>query len=128
MVCLAIVSASHWEAAAAVTDGRFAWEVQDGMFTLGEMECMGACVNAPMIAVADYTRGVEGFSYGYFEDLTPQDAIDIIEDLKAGKSPVVSMHGLPNHSVPCDALTSDSQAARSTYIVPCMQPALILAY
>ncbi len=28
----------------------------DGMFTLGEMECMGACVNAPMIAIADYTR------------------------------------------------------------------------
>lgn len=37
------------------------------MFTLGEMECMGACVNAPMIAVADYTKGVEGFSYNYFE-------------------------------------------------------------
>jgi NADH-quinone oxidoreductase E subunit len=31
----------------------------DGMFTLGEMECMGSCVNAPMIAVADYTKGVE---------------------------------------------------------------------
>lgn len=40
---------------------------QDGMFTLGEMECMGACVNAPMVAVADYTKGVEGFSYNYFE-------------------------------------------------------------
>jgi NADH:ubiquinone oxidoreductase subunit E len=24
----------------------------DGVFTLGEMECMGACVNAPMIAIA----------------------------------------------------------------------------
>ena len=30
----------------------------DGMFTLGEMECMGACVNAPMIAIAgERTRG-----------------------------------------------------------------------
>jgi NADH:ubiquinone oxidoreductase subunit E len=29
----------------------------DGMFTLGEMECMGACVNAPMVAIADYTKG-----------------------------------------------------------------------
>ena len=37
------------------------------MFTLGEMECMGACVNAPMIAIADYTKGVEGFSYNYYE-------------------------------------------------------------
>ena len=26
------------------------------MFTLGEMECMGACVNAPMVAIADYTN------------------------------------------------------------------------
>ena len=26
------------------------------MFTLGEMECMGACVNAPMVAIADYTK------------------------------------------------------------------------
>lgn len=24
----------------------------DGLFTLSEMECMGACVNAPMIAIA----------------------------------------------------------------------------
>lgn len=30
----------------------------DGMFTLGEMECMGACVNAPMIAIAG--RGTAG--------------------------------------------------------------------
>ena len=32
---------------------------KDGMFTLGEMECMGACVNAPMVAIADY-RNVSG--------------------------------------------------------------------
>ena len=29
---------------------------KDGMFTLGEMECMGCCVNAPMIAVAILAR------------------------------------------------------------------------
>eukprot|EP00887_Chlorella_sp_A99_P004613 scaffold4.g4613.t1 len=45
---------------------------EDGLFTLGEMECMGACVNAPMVAIADYTNGVEGFSYNYYEDLTPE--------------------------------------------------------
>ena len=38
-----------------------------GTFTLGEMECMGSCVNAPMIVVSDYTNGVEGFSYNYYE-------------------------------------------------------------
>ncbi|GAB4823881.1 hypothetical protein N2152v2_010927 [Parachlorella kessleri] len=59
----------------------------DGMFTLGEMECMGACVNAPMIAIADYTKGVEGFSYTYYEDLTPEDTLGIIETIKKGGKP-----------------------------------------
>ncbi|OUS44921.1 putative NADH-ubiquinone oxidoreductase [Ostreococcus tauri] len=60
-----------------------------GTFTLGEMECMGCCVNAPMIAVADYRNGVEGYSYNYYEDLTPQTAVKVCEALKAGKSPRV---------------------------------------
>jgi NADH dehydrogenase (ubiquinone) flavoprotein 2 len=62
---------------------------KDGMFTLGEMECMGCCVNAPMIAVADYRNGIEGYTYNYYEDLTPSDAVRICEELKAGKSPRV---------------------------------------
>ena len=37
---------------------------KDGMFTLGEMECMGACVNAPMVAIADYTNVREVHTYG----------------------------------------------------------------
>ena len=65
----------------------------DGMFTLGEMECMGACVNAPMIAVADYTKGVEGFSYNYYEDLSPEDAVGIVDTLKKGGKPKVSWEG-----------------------------------
>jgi NADH dehydrogenase (ubiquinone) flavoprotein 2 len=60
---------------------------KDGMFTLGEMECMGACVNAPMICIADYTKGVEGFSYNYYEDLTTSDAVSILEALKKGEMP-----------------------------------------
>lgn len=66
--------------------------MQDGWFTLGEMECMGSCVTAPMIVVADYRNGVEGFSYNYYEDLTPEDAVKLVDDLKAGKQPRV---GLP---------------------------------
>lgn len=65
----------------------------DGMFTLGEMECMGACVNAPMVAIADYSRGVEGFSYNYYEDLTPEDAVTIVNTLhKGGKPRLGSQH------------------------------------
>jgi len=50
---------------------------KDNMFTLHEVECLGACVNAPMIQIGD----------DYFEDLEAQDMIDIIDDLKAGKKP-----------------------------------------
>ncbi|PPD80276.1 hypothetical protein GOBAR_DD22818 [Gossypium barbadense] len=39
---------------------------KDGLFSVGEMECMGCCVNAPMIAVADYTNGSEGYTYNYY--------------------------------------------------------------
>ena len=49
-------------------DGRFTWE---------EVECMGACANAPMAAINDY----------YFEDLTPDNLAQIIDDFAAGKTP-----------------------------------------
>lgn len=37
----------------------------DKVFTLGEMECMGCCVNAPMIVVADYSAPPK-FSYNFY--------------------------------------------------------------
>ncbi|MEQ7155736.1 NADH-quinone oxidoreductase subunit NuoE [Brevundimonas aurifodinae] len=49
-------------------DGRFYWE---------EVECLGACVNAPMAMINDY----------YFEDLTAADLNQIIDDFAAGKTP-----------------------------------------
>lgn len=49
----------------------------DGLFTLTEVECLGACVNAPMIQINDM----------YYEDLTTKDTNDIFNDLKAGKVP-----------------------------------------
>ena len=38
---------------------------KDGLFTLGEMECMGCCVNAPMIVVSDYSNPPE-YSYDFY--------------------------------------------------------------
>ena len=38
---------------------------------------------------ADYTKGVEGFSYTYYEDLTPEDTLKIIDTLKSGGKPKV---------------------------------------
>ncbi|PKU65483.1 NADH dehydrogenase [ubiquinone] flavoprotein 2, mitochondrial [Dendrobium catenatum] len=62
---------------------------KDGLFSVGEMECMGCCVNAPMIAVADYSNGSEGFTYNYYEDLTPKRVVEIVEMLRRGEAPPV---------------------------------------
>ena len=56
----------------------------DKMFTLGEMECMGCCVNAPMIVVSDYTKP-ENFSYEYYEDLDWESLKGIFNALREGK-------------------------------------------
>jgi NADH dehydrogenase (ubiquinone) flavoprotein 2 len=50
----------------------------DKVFTLGEMECMGCCVNAPMIVVSDYSNP-PNFRYDFFEDLTVEKTIEILE-------------------------------------------------
>lgn len=76
---------------------------KDGMFTLGEMECMGCCVNAPMIAVADYSNGVDGFSYNYYEDLSPADAVRIVDMLKSGEKPKVGSQ-YRSKAEPCGAV------------------------
>lgn len=49
----------------------------DGRFTWQEVECLGACSNAPMAQINDY----------YFEDLTAESMAQIIDDFKAGKTP-----------------------------------------
>lgn len=50
---------------------------KDKLFTLTEVECLGACVNAPMVQIND----------DFYEDLTPKDIEDILNDLAAGKKP-----------------------------------------
>mmetsp|Transcript_32365 Transcript_32365/g.44886 ORF Transcript_32365/g.44886 Transcript_32365/m.44886 type:complete len:273 (+) Transcript_32365:86-904(+) len=85
-----VAGARDIEAAMEKHLGIKKWETTaDGMFTLGEMECMGCCVNAPMVAVADYTNGVEGYSYNYYEDLTPASTVKILDMLKKGEKPKV---------------------------------------
>ncbi|GAO19459.1 hypothetical protein UVI_02064140 [Ustilaginoidea virens] len=45
----------------------------DGLFTFIEVECLGACVNAPMIQIND----------DYYEDLTPETVVDLLKKLRA---------------------------------------------
>ena len=46
----------------------------DGLFTLSEVECLGACVNAPMMQIND----------DYYEDLSSDITQNILSNLKAG--------------------------------------------
>ncbi|KAK9923070.1 hypothetical protein M0R45_031504 [Rubus argutus] len=62
---------------------------KDGLFSVKEMECMGSCVNAPMITVADYSNGSEGYTYNYYEDVTPERVVEIVEKLRKGEKPPV---------------------------------------
>lgn len=67
---------------------------KDGLFTLLEVECLGACANAPMIQLND----------DYFECLTPKTMIEILELCKAGTPPEMGKWGsLPmNGQVSCE--------------------------
>jgi NADH-quinone oxidoreductase subunit E len=49
----------------------------DGLFTLTEVECLGACANAPMVQVNDEN----------YEDLTYETMSSILDDLVAGRTP-----------------------------------------
>ena len=49
-------------------DGKFSWE---------EVECMGACSNAPMAAIND----------DYYEDLTPESLKHLLDEFRAGRTP-----------------------------------------
>jgi len=55
---------------------------KDGEFTLQEVECLGACVNAPMVQIVSHSGEDE-----YFEDLTPETTIAILEKLASGQRP-----------------------------------------
>ncbi len=43
------------------------------MFTFSEVECLGACVNAPMVQIND----------DYYEDLTPESMVTLLKALQA---------------------------------------------
>lgn len=49
-------------------DGKFYWQ---------EVECVGACSNAPVVVINDH----------YYEDLTPESFEAILDDFAAGKAP-----------------------------------------
>lgn len=51
---------------------------EDGLFTMSEVECLGACVNAPMMQVNN--------EY-FYEDLSPENIVKVLDKFKKGEDP-----------------------------------------
>ncbi len=63
---------------------------EDGMFTLTEVECLGACGYAPMLQVTNDQ---------YVNNLTPEKVDELLEKLKKGEEPEYDQIGMPLRKV-----------------------------
>ena len=79
-------------------DGKFSWE---------EVECLGACTNAPMAQIGK----------DYYEDLTAESLARLLDDMAAGKVPVPGPQNGRYASEPKSGLTSlkDYEKGRAQY-------------
>ena len=79
-------------------DGKFSWE---------EVECMGACANAPMAQIGK----------DYYEDLTPEKLRDLIGRFSKGEVPVPGPQNGRYAAEPLSGLTSlkDFESGRAQY-------------
>jgi len=68
----------------------------DGAFTLREVECLGACVNAPMMQIGDE----------YYEDLDADSTVKIIDQLARGEQPKPGPQNGRITSAPVGGLTT----------------------
>ena len=79
-------------------DGKFSWE---------EVECLGACANAPMAQIGK----------DYYEDLTAERFSEILDELAAGKVPTPGPQNGRFASEPLSGLTSleDGETGHTKY-------------
>ena len=68
----------------------------DGMFTLVEVECLGACVNAPMVQIND----------DFYEDLSARRLKEIIAMLRRGEQPPTGSQTGRQTSAPATGATT----------------------
>ena len=94
-ICKELVSPS---AHALSADGKFSWE---------EVECMGACSNAPMAQIGK----------DYYEDLTPEKLRDLIGRFSKGEVPVPGPQNGRYAAEPLTGLTTlkDYQVGKKQY-------------
>ena len=85
---------------------------EDGMFSWLEVECLGACVNAPMVQI----------NKDYYEDLTAESFEQILMDLRAGKAvkpgPQVDRHSSDPEGGPLTLVDPDIYRAKTPAPAP----------
>jgi NADH-quinone oxidoreductase subunit E len=98
------------EAGQVSADGKFSWI---------EVECLGACCNAPMVQIND----------DYFEDLTAENFRTLLADLRDGKPVKVGPQNSRRSSEPQGGATTlksttlyDGSAARPIRTLPNCEP------
>ena len=84
------------EACREFLDVDFGETTRDGLFTLSEVECLGACANAPMVQIDD----------DYYEDLDPDRLRDVLSALRTGEMPSPGPQSGRRCCEPVDGLTS----------------------
>lgn len=80
---------------------------EDGKFTLMEVECLGACVNAPMVQVND----------DYYEDLTAESMTEILRYLADDMKPKIGSQKGRKASMAANGPTSLEETAKKAGIV-----------
>jgi len=68
----------------------------DGMFTMTEVECLGACVNAPILQVDD----------DFYEDMDARKVQDLLAALRRGERPAAGSMAGRQASAPADGPTT----------------------
>ncbi|WP_029057165.1 NADH-quinone oxidoreductase subunit NuoE [Stappia stellulata] len=77
---------------------------EDGDFSWEEVECLGACVNAPMVQIFKDT----------YEDLTPESLEALIEDIAAGREVTPGPQTDRRFAMPADGATTLSDLDDTT--------------
>lgn len=80
---------------------------KDGKFTLMEVECLGACVNAPMVQIND----------DYYEDLTPEAMKEVLDLLSEDMKPKIGSQKGRKASMALSGPTSLEAQAKKAKVV-----------
>ena len=81
----------------------FGETTKDGIFTMREVECLGACVNAPIVQIND----------DMYEDLTAARMVELLDALRAGEAPRHGSQIARQTSAPIGGATTLSEFAEN---------------